>query len=165
MFDPTAFDNIKFMMQAEVYDRDLAGLFHIHSRSDTVDLATLSREAAITFSLKTSLDLRVTFIVRADLEKLAGELLPLSGTIPGVTLHVFYTGPEHGLTEVDMSLLEKIWGPDRRYERKKIESDQAETIYEWHIYFERVITEEMMVELGDLIGFIAESLQLVTDSK
>lgn len=164
MFDPTAFDNIKFMIQAEIYDRDLAGLFHIHGRTDTIDLANLSREAVITFSLKESEQLRVSLIVGADLEKLAGELLPLSGAIPGVSLHILYRGTEQNLTAADMALLEKVWGTERRYERKKIESNQSETMCEWHVYFERMITEEMMAEFGDLISFIADSLQMITEN-
>lgn len=165
MSDPTAFDNIKFMIQAEVYDRDLAGLFHVHSRSDIVDLATLSRESAITFALKDSPRLHVSLMVRANLEKLAGELLPLSGTTPGVSLHILYMGTEQDLTVAHMDLLERMWGTERRYERRKIESDKTGITYEWHVYFERMITEEMMDELGDLIGFIAESLQAVTESE
>ncbi|MFL0362597.1 hypothetical protein [Bacillus sp. PK3_68] len=162
LFDPTAFDNIKFMIQAEIYDRDLAGLFHIHNRTDKMDLANLSREAAITFSLKENEQLKVSLTVEANLEKLAGELLPLPGAIPGVSLHILYSGTEQDLTAADMSLLEKIWGKERRYERRRIESDQTETMCEWHVYFERMITEEMMTEFGELISFIADSLQMIT---
>ncbi|WP_156187039.1 hypothetical protein [Bacillus sp. FJAT-27231] len=165
LFDPTAFDNIKFMIQAEVYDRDLAGLFHVHSRKDLVDLATLSRESVITFSLKDSADLRVSLVVKADLEKLAGELLPSSNALPGVSLHILYFGTERSLMAERMDLLERMWGTERRYERKKIDSDQTGTTYEWHVYFERIITEEMMDELGDLISFIGESLRTVTETE
>ncbi|GLY09736.1 hypothetical protein [Pseudobacillus badius] len=160
MFDPTAFDNIKFMMQAEVYDRDLAGLFHIHHRTDIMDLASLSREAAITFSLAEKPGLQVSLIIKADLAKLAGELLPLAGTVPSVSLRILYAGSEQELPAAKMDLFERIWGTERRYERKKIESDQTGTVYEWHVYFERMITEEMLPELGDLVNFIAESLQM-----
>ncbi|MFK2824149.1 hypothetical protein QYG89_00375 [Bacillus sp. B190/17] len=165
MFDPTAFDNIKFMIQAEVYDRDLDDLLHIHSRSDKVDLASLGREAAITFSLKEKPQLRVTLIIQADLEKLAGELMKLPGAFPGVSLHIVYTGPEHVLTDGCMNRLENGWGAARRYERKKIASNQMETVHEWHIYFERTITEDMIEELGDLVGFIVETLETAPNSE
>ncbi|KAB7708980.1 hypothetical protein F9802_02250 [Bacillus aerolatus] len=159
MFDPSAFDNIKFIMQAEVYDRDLDGLIHIHSRTDKVDLASLSREASISFSLKESPQLRVTLFVQADLDKLAGELKQLPGAEPGVMLQITYTGAEKVLTAERMDELEKMWGEERQYERRKVESNRSETVYEWCIHFNRTITEDMIEEFGSLVGFITDTLK------
>ncbi|MTH52086.1 hypothetical protein GKZ89_01615 [Bacillus mangrovi] len=47
MFDPTVFDNLKVILEGLVYDFDLDGLIHIRNRSDTVDLADMSRTWSI----------------------------------------------------------------------------------------------------------------------
>ena len=43
MFDPTIYDNLKVVLEGEIYDRDLAGAIQIVDRSDIVDLAIMSR--------------------------------------------------------------------------------------------------------------------------
>ena len=52
LFDPTAFDNMKVVLEGAVYDRDLFGDILIVSRDDLVNLATLSRKFTIEFVLK-----------------------------------------------------------------------------------------------------------------
>ncbi|KKB37705.1 hypothetical protein [Bacillus thermotolerans] len=158
MFDPTAFDNIKFIMQAEVYDRELEGLLRVQDRKDQIDLAKLSREASITFSLKARPRLSVMLSISSSLEKLAGELLDIPEATPGVMLEITYSGGETVLTTRRMDQLEEQWGEGRRYERLKIESNQRETIYKHHIHFNRLITEDMIEEFGALVDFIMETL-------
>ncbi|MDF0725751.1 hypothetical protein PY093_03360 [Cytobacillus sp. S13-E01] len=39
MFDPTIFDNLKVVIEGEVYDLDLTGDFLVTNRSDSIDIA------------------------------------------------------------------------------------------------------------------------------
>ena len=39
MFDPTAYDNLKVILEGAVYDLDLSGELKIIERNDIVDLA------------------------------------------------------------------------------------------------------------------------------
>lgn len=43
MFDPTAFDNLKVIVEGAVYDFDLHGDILVTDRKDMMDLASLSR--------------------------------------------------------------------------------------------------------------------------
>ncbi|WP_203363813.1 hypothetical protein [Bacillus sp. REN10] len=161
MFDPTAFDNIKFIVQAEVYDRDLAGLLHIHDRKDLVDLASMERESSIVFSLVEQTDRKVAIIIRSTIQQLAGELMQLPSAEPGVLLEVVYSGEAIHFTEHMMSELDRLWGEGRFIERRKIASDQQELVHEWRVDFQRTITEEMIEEMTDLVGFIVDTLQVM----
>lgn len=49
MFDPTIYENVKVVLEGELYDRDLDGEITITNRSDLVDLATLSRTYVVAF--------------------------------------------------------------------------------------------------------------------
>ncbi|GGH74969.1 hypothetical protein JOD43_000621 [Pullulanibacillus pueri] len=52
MFDPTVFDNLKVVLEGAIYDLDLNENEHIEiiDRSDTVDLAKMSRSYSISLS-------------------------------------------------------------------------------------------------------------------
>ncbi|WP_100402516.1 hypothetical protein [Bacillus sp. FJAT-42315] len=159
MFDPTAFDNIKFIVQAEVYDRDLAGLLHIHDRKDLVDLASMQRESSIVFSLVEQTDRKVAISIRSTIHQLAGELMQLPKAEPGVLLEVIYSGKAPHFTEEMMDILDRLWGEGRLVERRNIESDRQERMNEWRLDFQRTITEDMIEEMTDLVGFIVDTLQ------
>ncbi|WP_338749512.1 hypothetical protein [Bacillus sp. FJAT-52991] len=159
MFDPTAFDNIKFIVQAEVYDRDLAGLLHIHDRKDLVDLASMERESSIVFSLAEQKERTAAVIIRSTIQQLAGELMQLPAAEPGVLLEVIYSGEAMHFTEDMMDRLEQLWGEGRLIERRTIESNQQGLMREWRLDFQRTITEEMIEEMTDLVGFIVDTLQ------
>lgn len=49
MFDPTAFDNLKVIVEGAVYDFDLHGDILVTDRKDMMDLASLSRIYHISF--------------------------------------------------------------------------------------------------------------------
>lgn len=51
MFDPTAFDNLKVVLEGIVYDMDLNGMIQILDRNDFVNIAKMERTYNISFSL------------------------------------------------------------------------------------------------------------------
>ena len=51
MFDPTAFENIKVVLEGAVYDLDLNGEIIIIDRNDLINTAKLSRKYELSFQL------------------------------------------------------------------------------------------------------------------
>ena len=51
LFDPTAFENIKVVIEGEIYDRDLSGEIFVTDRNDWFNSAKLSRKYEISFGL------------------------------------------------------------------------------------------------------------------
>ncbi|MBM7647920.1 hypothetical protein JOC78_000860 [Bacillus ectoiniformans] len=159
MFDPTAYENLKFILQAEVYDKDLAGEVVILNRTDKMDLASLSRETTITFALTKESECQVTVRLYATLKQMAGELLNTSSSMPGAYLEVVYRGLEPDFSDAQMSCLDVLWGADRLVERRRIESDLSGVANEWRMDFNREITEEMIEEMEEFIDFIYHTLE------
>ncbi|MBR8645431.1 hypothetical protein KEH51_18565 [[Brevibacterium] frigoritolerans] len=52
MFDPTAFENMKVVLEGAVYDRDFIGDILVINRDDIVNLSTMSRSYKIEMELK-----------------------------------------------------------------------------------------------------------------
>ena len=55
LFDPTAFDNMKVVLEGAVYDRDILGDILVVNRDDLINLASLSRQFTMEFECKESL--------------------------------------------------------------------------------------------------------------
>jgi len=51
MFDPTAFDNIKVVLEGSIYDLDLAGDIIITNRNDLINIGKMDRTYNITYQL------------------------------------------------------------------------------------------------------------------
>lgn len=66
--DPTAFDNLKTVLEGAVYDADLQGRIAVVERRDLVDLARLFREYAISFRLNDAPDPLVVCTARLSLD-------------------------------------------------------------------------------------------------
>lgn len=49
MFDPTAFENLKIVIEGAVYDRDFSGEILVTDRNDIINLAKLERRFEISF--------------------------------------------------------------------------------------------------------------------
>ena len=78
MFDPTIFDNIKVVLEGEIYDLDLDGKIFVVQRKDLIDIAKMSREYRIRFS-ETMEDIVKTAEINliADTKDLTLEILEI----------------------------------------------------------------------------------------
>lgn len=85
MFDPTAFENLKVIVEGAVYDFDLHGDILVTDRKDVMDLASLSRMYSISFQLTETFKTMVeaTFSLSVDAKNLSGEILEVPQFIPG----------------------------------------------------------------------------------
>src|SRR4051794_1954411 len=75
MFDPTAFDNMKVVIEGALYDLDLSGQIIIIDRNDVVNIAKMSRSFDVYFTLPES-EVTAMIEIKSDLINLAAELLP-----------------------------------------------------------------------------------------
>ena len=114
MFDPTAFENIRVVMEGILYDYDLAGDIIIIDRNDLINTAKLSRIYDISFQLTQTQQVsepKITCKVSltANLENLSAELLPtlLLKREAGCVMNIEYTF-EHEKDDILLKQIEKI---------------------------------------------------------
>jgi len=76
MFDPTAFDNMKVIVEGLLYDKDLDGDYLIIDRDDFMNLSKMNREFSITYK-KNNVKNKVSckFTLSATAKDLYSELL------------------------------------------------------------------------------------------
>jgi hypothetical protein len=169
MFDPTAFENIKVVIEGAVYERDLDGEILVTDRNDIMNLAKLERKFEIAFvdANHQSKKIAAILILEAGLENLAAELLPatLSEKKSGCQLMVKYICKHQN----DMAIFNKIqnilagiWGNSRTIEQQvnfnpfdKTEKVTNEII----IHFNRLIFEDNIDDLTDMVDFMIKSLR------
>ncbi|KMY50505.1 hypothetical protein [Peribacillus loiseleuriae] len=172
VFDPTAFDNMKVIVEGAVYDRDLDGDILVTNRKDLVNLADLSREFIMEMELKHAharkkIYAGITLI--SKLENLSAELLPQSD-------HKFATGSiltvmvavQDKLDEIQtqhlMNVLTHIWGETRLIEKTESETknnQEKQVLYttECTISFGRLIKEEQIDDLVEIVDYVIETLE------
>lgn len=167
MFDPTAFDNMKVVIEGALYDRDISGEIVIVDRNDCVNMAKMSRQFDVSFRLSDSgSSVAAKFAMESHLANLAAELLPDSQLERFAGCHikldfVFEQGVDAIDYEVIGVLFREIWGTDRQitqfvcYNPLESEDLAAHTIT---VEFGRLIGENQMDDLVEMIEFIVKTL-------
>lgn len=165
MFDPTAYDNIKVVIEGEIYDLDLAGVVRIVKRSDNVDLASMSRCYQLTFRLGDNTSLcEATILLSADLRNLASELINYSEQKGGCHLEIVFSMKVNNPNEICPKINDVIseeWGKNRMIKQMiTYPYGKAKITYkiETSILFERLIYEENIDDLIMMIPFIKQTL-------
>lgn len=167
MFDPTAFENMRVVMEGALYDLDLDGTLKIIDRNDLVNTAKLSRAFDISFSLKHDDAVQCCFKLVAGLENLAAELLPsaqsdiLSGAHIAIEFAVEHLNRPELHTKIANELA-LIWGEQRSIEQivhiNPFKNNELvnKTI---HIHFNRLIFEEQIDDLVQMVDYMLLSLK------
>lgn len=92
MFDPVIFDNLKVVLEGAVYDLDMSGDLCIISRSDMIDLSSVSRNYTIGFRADARASSSAEITLTATLTDLAAELLNGETKEAGCLIEIkFYT--------------------------------------------------------------------------
>ncbi|WHY95577.1 hypothetical protein [Peribacillus simplex] len=173
MFDPTAFENMKVVLEGAVYDRDFIGDIMVIKRDDIVNLSTMSRSYKIEMELKkpiAPISISGAIELQASLKNLSSELLDtaIDDTHSGCTVDIFIAFPKK-LDEVNaeqlLNELEKIWGNQRIITvttsdtvSKKM---QHVTSSVYKVSFGRLVKEEQMDDLEDMVEYLIQSIQAV----
>ncbi|WP_141535343.1 hypothetical protein [Bacillus cereus] len=166
MFDPTAFENLKVIVEGAVYDFDLHGDILVTDRKDVMDLASLSRMYSISFQLTETFKTMVeaTFSLSVDAKNLSGEILEVPQFIPGCEMKLEFSfemeQPEVGCEEIE-TLLHSIWGKERMI-TQKISYEYNKQAISYHnkveVLFQKAITED---HVDDLIAVISHMIETV----
>ncbi|WHY60409.1 hypothetical protein [Cytobacillus firmus] len=168
MFDPTAFENMKVVMEGGFYDRDLSGEIRIVDRNDSINSAKMSRRYDLTFTdLAEGLaEILGTFTMEAGLDNLAAELLPqvksemLAGCRISVNFKIKHQ-MEHNKFQEIREVLEQIWGSGRNIEQTvkySPENRQGLAETETIISFNRLVQEEQIDDLHEMINYMTASM-------
>ncbi|MFP7297933.1 hypothetical protein [Neobacillus niacini] len=167
MFDPTAFDNMKVVIEGALYDLDLAGKIVIIDRNDQINMAKMSRNFDVHFQLPDAKGNQVTakMEINSDMINLAAELLSdaLSSTQAGCKLRLQFfhkdISDEQQLKEISWILTE-IWGETREIcQSVTITPSKALISNCISIEFDRLIGEDLMDDFVELIDFMITTIQ------
>ncbi|GKU80912.1 hypothetical protein [Niallia sp. NCCP-28] len=173
MFDPTAFENIKTVMEGAIYDKDLEGTIAILDRNDIFNSSKLAREYSISFALKNQGNALMTFRLLANAQNLAGELLEIKslqeevGCTIAVEIVVKHAN-DSSVYAMLKELLKNIWGKKREIKQEiRLNPYACDNMVENHlsIAFNRLITEDQMDDLVVMVDYMEKTLQLIADNK
>jgi hypothetical protein len=169
MFDPTAFENMKVVLEGAIYDKEFDGEAAVTNRKDIVNLSALSRQYELEIMLPEKQALKASILLEADLENLASEIFGSASGKAGCTVAVAFTIPnpvkEKEATQL-IGSLEEIWGKERtitvnstlRY------SNGAETCAPYSVAsvsFGRLVKEEQMDDLLIMANYMIDSLWML----
>ncbi|WP_442594361.1 hypothetical protein [Neobacillus sp. D3-1R] len=170
MFDPTAFENMKVVIEGHLYDRDLDGDIKIVDRSDLVDLAKLSRKYSIKFCLNDShQDVFAIFTLSSEIENLVAELLPMNNVVNKQGIFVLLEFQLSHQNEKDLfkkiqNEFRKIWGETRSIQQLALLDPLSESSLIQNriiIDFKRLIIEDQMDDLIEMVTPMIETLSML----
>ncbi|MCM3361722.1 MULTISPECIES: hypothetical protein [Bacillaceae] len=165
MFDPTAFENMRTVMEGLIYDSDLDGKIVVLDRNDLFNSSKLSRNYTITFRLKNQQNAKLTFELSADLQNLSAELLPNTNkeALIGATIYI-HLYLRHKKSDILYHTLqnkvEDIWGKEMMIVQEiSYNPLNADKIVNNHITidFKRFITEEQIDDMIIMMEFMEKT--------
>ncbi|MGF9965839.1 hypothetical protein [Bacillus rhizoplanae] len=169
MFDPSAFENLKVIVEGAVYDFDLHGDIIVTDRKDIMDLASFSRTYTISFQLKEYIEslVEATFLLSVDAKNLSGEILEVPYFVPGCEMKLFFAfslkHPEKDCQEIE-ALLQSIWGKERMI-TQQISYEYNKQAISYHnkveILFQKAITEDHVDDLIAVISHMIETMRII----
>lgn len=165
MYDPTVFENLKVAIENQIYDLDnLARKIQITNRVDRLEMAVLSREFSIQFTLPDQSDITAEIQLQAPLRDLAAEIMEVPGENPGCMLIIRFTIQIINVSmqcELIQDILKDIWTPDfpatqtLRFVYGREESIYMNTI---DLKFKDKINEDDMGDIPALIDHVLQTL-------
>lgn len=165
MFDPTAYENMKVIIEGNLYDKDLSGDLQVIDRNEFINLAKLSRTYEISITYQNNKDIFMVLNLHANLQNLAAELLQaakseiLAGCTILLKIHL-YLQNDPTLYHKIQTMLEEIWGG--RDIKQRISVDPFEKSNkvnnEITISFDRLVFEHQMDDLYDMMDYMIETL-------
>lgn len=172
MFDPTVFDNVKVVLEGEVYDRDLSGTIQVTAREDLVDLASLSRTFRIAFCRKPEAGRYTAWVeLSSTLRNMAAEILEQSNNQAGCSIVISFqaslaTGtsaltPEETGVAAEQAV-NTVWGVEYPIEHQITHTRLAGSEEVGHcmrLLFGRTFTEAVIDDLPSLIEHTVLTLE------
>lgn len=166
MFDPTAFDNMKVIIEGALYDLDINGDIVVVDRNDIVNMAKMCRQFDLTFQLSDTAKRHVIakLIMESQLVNLAAELVPglksenLVGSMIRLEFHLEDMGNFNNFQGIQTLLLD-IWGANRRITQLVQYNlfSETQTIV-IRIDFDRLVSEDQMEDLIQLADVMVTTI-------
>ncbi|MGA9288499.1 MAG: hypothetical protein WBV93_09170 [Anaerobacillus sp.] len=165
MFDPTIYENVKVVLEGELYDRDLEGEISIINRKDLVDLASLSRMYKVQFNENPYV--KVTIQLQADLVSFSAEQLQLENVDAGCEIKISFDisiSDTEECTEIEEDI-RSIWGSRPSISQTVSFAFDNEDDLNSHIEleFNRRINEDQISDLSELIEHAIQTSQLLNE--
>ncbi|WLR56634.1 hypothetical protein LC048_06975 [Mesobacillus subterraneus] len=171
MFDPTAYENIKVVIEGNIYDRDLSGEIIVIDRNDWINAAKLSRKYEISLTKQgyEAEVLSAKMTIEAGLENLSAELLEsvnakqLAGCKVSISFSLQHKNEKVIFKAVHKGL-EEIWGSERvivhtalvdPLEDKPIIKSLVQ------VSFNRLVFEEQIDDLTEMVHYMIASLKKI----
>lgn len=172
MYDPTIFENLKVAIENQVYDLDnIDEEIDVSNRTDSLDMATMSRQFTLQFSLKDQPEINGEIALEASLRDLAAEILEVSGEEPGCMIKLrFYLVVEDVAIECKkiQEIVQNIWEQEPLptqtlsfvyNEEKKVYKDIIE------VTFNHKINESHMDDIPELVEHVLQTLDELDEIK
>ncbi len=168
MYDPTAYENFKIIIEGSVYEADFSGDILVTGRTENIDLAVLERAYGISFVLQEEKSVTACIRVRSSLGQLSSEILEKEDGESGAFISIVFnidrkkTGSNTQVNEIT-ECLKEIWGEGRIYKvelrEKYVNGKPIGNDILCEISFDRVITEEQADDLYTLVDYCIDSLR------
>ncbi|MFJ7725628.1 hypothetical protein ACIQXV_05620 [Neobacillus sp. NPDC097160] len=165
MFDPTAFDNMKVVIEGALYDNDISGEIVITDRNDLMNMAKMSRHFDVSFQLPNR-PVTAKFKMESRLANLAAELLlhavqeQHAGCFVRLEFSLDYEEEIDFQTIKD--ILEDTWGTDRKISlsvhQDPLDMNKTKSTL-ITVEFDRLITEDQLEDLVEMINFMKLTLE------
>lgn len=170
MFDPTAFENMRMVLEGQIYDKDLEGELNILDRNDLFNSSKLSREYTISMALKKQKNALFTLHLTADIKNLAAELMgiPTKSKMIGATikLHLYLRHQDDKDIYLTLeSMLKELWGNEVKIVQEVRSTPfQSDNIIRNHIVidFNRLVNEDQLEDLLTMVDYIEDTLKQLT---
>ncbi|MBM7703220.1 hypothetical protein [Metabacillus iocasae] len=167
MFDPIVFDNLKVIVEGEIYELDLSGEVSVVNREDFVDLARFTRTYHISFRQHSCCI--ATLKLSTDLDNIHAELNPRRNEKPGCTVFIQFTYTQDKPFDTEQCehfqhVLEDIWGETRTITQRlshEVGNEEYEDLIT--VTFNRYIYEDQVGDLVEMIDYMLQTLDALEE--
>lgn len=169
VFDPIVFDNLKVVIEGEVYDLDLEGHVSVVNREDYIDLARFSRVYRISFQQTSTVVASLS--LKTHIDHIHAELSGSKQIKPGCLIEIdFVLSQTSAFTDEQCASYEKqlrsIWGEERMIEQRVSHLvGTSEYKNEMKIKFNRYIYEDQVDDIIEMIEYMMETIQKFNDRR
>jgi hypothetical protein len=154
MFDPSIFDNLKVVVEGELYDLERDGAIQIANRQDLLDLAGMSRTFSMCFHLPGCAGNQAELRLYSELRDFAFELanLRITDFRPGCALQLVYRledwQPDESQLRSLQQLIYTLWKDEISLRQQLVipYSSDGSQDEKWVTRYEAILTYKQKVD-------------------
>ncbi|WP_078553613.1 hypothetical protein [Bacillus alkalicellulosilyticus] len=165
MFDPTIYENLKVVLEGDIYDLDFAEKIEVTNRRDLIDLATMSRQYSIQYQIRECIHTYpyAEITLRSELEDFAIEKIEGNEYKAGCYVEVEFVTEIFREQDCDyiQKYLLKLWD-HRPLINQKIYytyGHESQVFCKIQLNFTRKINEEQVDDIQKVVHYSLSSLE------